>query len=217
MQNEKEILENIRSEIQKQFEGEGTGHDWWHIVRVVNTAKTIATKEKADVFLVELSALLHDVGDHKFHKEEDAQERLVGEILDEVGVVSDIKAQVLEIVGNVSYKGANVETRPTSIEGRVVQDADRLDAIGAIGVARAFAYGGNKERLLYHPEQPPVMHDDFEAYKNDDGHTINHFYEKLLLLKERMQTETGKKMAEERHEYMEVFLNQFYKEWEGSD
>ena len=217
MQSEKDILEKVRSEIQKQFEGEGTGHDWWHIVRVVNTAKSIAEREGANVFLVELSALLHDVGDHKFHKEVDAQERLIRELLDKVDVSIEVRDQVIEIVANVSYKGANVETAPTSLEGRVVQDADRLDAIGAIGIARAFAYGGNKERLLYHPDQPPVMHNNFEAYKNDKGHTINHFYEKLLLLKERMQTSTGKKMAEDRHVYMESFLSQFYSEWEGKE
>ena len=164
---------------------------------------------------MELSALLHDVGDHKFYKEKDAAEKLISEMLDNAGVSEELKNQVLEIVSNVSYKGANVETRPTSLEGKVVQDADRLDAIGAIGIARAFAYGGNKERLLYHPEQPPVMHNDFEAYKNDKGHTINHFYEKLLLLKDRMQTKSGKEMAEERHQYMEGYLKQFYKEWEG--
>ena len=217
MQSEKEIITKVTAEIKAQFEGEGTGHDWWHIVRVVNTSKTIAEKEGADVFIVELAALLHDVGDHKFHKEEDAQERLIGKILNKVGVSTEIKLKVLEIVANVSYKGATVETMPTSLEGEVVQDADRLDAIGAIGIARAFAYGGNKERLLYHPEQPPVLHDSFDAYKNDKGHTINHFYEKLLLLKERMQTSTGKKMAEDRHAYMESFLSQFYKEWEGKE
>ena len=215
MQSEKQIITNVRAEIKAQFEGEGTGHDWWHIVRVVNTAKHIALEEGANSFIVELSALLHDVGDHKFYKEKDAAEKLISEMLDNAGVSEELKNQVLEIVSNVSYKGANVETRPTSLEGKVVQDADRLDAIGAIGIARAFAYGGNKERLLYHPEQPPVMHNDFEAYKNDKGHTINHFYEKLLLLKDRMQTKSGKEMAEERHQYMEGYLKQFYKEWEG--
>jgi len=167
------------------------------------------------VFLVELSALLHDVGDHKFHKEENAQEILIKEILNKVNIDKIVQNKVLKIVASVSYKGANIETSPTSIEGKVVQDADRLDAIGAIGIARAFAYGGNKNRLLYHPNEKPVNHADFEAYKNDEGHTINHFYEKLLLLKNRMQTETGKQMAEERHAYMEMFLKPFYKEWEG--
>ena len=213
MQSEKEIITKVTAEIKAQFEGEGTGHDWWHIVRVVNIAKQIAKEEGANSFIVELSALLHDVGDHKFHKEKDAAEKLISEMLDNAGVSEELKNQVLEIVSNVSYKGANVETRPTSLEGKVVQDADRLDAIGAIGIARAFAYGGNKERLLYHPEQPPVTHNDFEAYKIDKGHTINHFYEKLLLLKDRMQTKSGKEMAEERHQYMEGYLKQFYKEW----
>ena len=215
MQSEKEIITKVRAEIKAQFEGEGTGHDWWHIVRVVATAKQIAKEEGANSFIVELSALLHDVGDHKFYKEKDAAEQRISEMLDNAGVSEELKNKVLEIVSNVSYKGANVETRPTSLEGKVVQDADRLDAIGAIGIARAFAFGGNKERLLYHPEQPPVMHNDFEAYKNDKGHTINHFYEKLLLLKDRMQTRSGKEMAKERHQYMEGYLKQFYKEWEG--
>ena len=211
------IIEEVKVEIKKQFEGEGTGHDWWHMVRVVNNALTIGRAENGNLFLVELSAWLHDIGDHKFHKETDAQERLITQILDDVGLKKEIQKEILAIVASVSYKGAKVETLPSTLEGQVVQDADRLDAIGAIGIARAFAYGGNKERLLYHPGQPPVMHNDFEAYKNDKGHTINHFYEKLLLLKERMQTSTGKKMAEDRHVYMESFLSQFYKEWEGKE
>ena len=216
MNYESKIIEEVKAEIKKQFEGEGTGHDWWHMVRVVNNALAIGRKEKANLFLVELAAWLHDIGDHKFHKEENAQTILITQILDVVGLDKVTQKEVLGIVASVSYKGAKVDTLPSTIEGKVVQDADRLDAIGAIGIARAFAYGGNKERLLYHPEQPPVMHNDFAAYKNDKGHTINHFYEKLLLLKERMQTETGKRIAEERHVYMEGFLKQFYKEWEGS-
>jgi uncharacterized protein len=200
MKNEREIIEEVKIEIKKQFEGEGTGHDWWHMVRVVNNALTIGRAENANLFLIELSAWLHDIGDHKFHKETDAQERLIAQILDDVGLDQEVQK----------------DTLPSTLEGQVVQDADRLDAIGAIGIARAFAFGGNKERLLYHPEQPPIMHNDFNAYKNDKGHTINHFYEKLLLLKERMQTETGKQMAEERHVYMEGFLKQFYREWERS-
>jgi len=217
MVKESKIIEEVKAEIKKQFEGEGTGHDWWHMVRVVNNALAIGRKEKANLFLVELSAWLHDIGDHKFHKETDAQERLITQILDDVGLKKEIQKEILAIVASVSYKGAKVETLPSTLEGQVVQDADRLDAIGAIGIARAFAYGGNKERLLYHPEQPPVMHNDFEAYKNDKGHTINHFYEKLLLLKKRMQTSTGKKMAEDRHVYIESFLSQFYSEWEGKE
>jgi uncharacterized protein len=217
MVKESKIIEEVKAEIKKQFEGEGTGHDWWHMVRVVNNALTIGRKENANLFLVELAAWLHDIGDHKFHKETDAQERLITQILDDIGLKKEIQKEILAIVASVSYKGAKVETLPYTLEGQVVQDADRLDAIGAIGIARAFAYGGNKERLLYHPEQPPVMHNDFEAYKNDKGHTINHFYEKLLLLKERMQTSTGKQMAEDRHVYMESFLSQFYNEWKGKE
>lgn len=217
MVKESKIIEEVKAEIKKQFEGEGTGHDWWHMVRVVNNALTIGRAENGNLFLIELSAWLHDIGDHKFHKETDAQERLITQILDDVGLKKEIQKEILAIVASVSYKGAKVDTLPSSLEGQVVQDADRLDAIGAIGIARAFAYGGNKERLLYHPEQPPVMHNDFEAYKNDEGHTVNHFYEKLLLLKERMQTSTGKKMAEDRHVYMESFLSQFYREWEGKE
>ena len=217
MVKESKIIEEVKAEIKKQFEGEGTGHDWWHMVRVVNNALTIGRAENGNLFLIELSAWLHDIGDHKFHKETDAQERLITQILDDVGLKKEIQKEILAIVASVSYKGAKVDTLPSTLEGQVVQDADRLDAIGAIGIARAFAYGGNKERLLYHPKQPPVMHNDFEAYKNDEGHTVNHFYEKLLLLKERMQTSTGKKMAEDRHVYMESFLSQFYREWEGKE
>ena len=209
------VIKRVSEEVKKLFEGEGTGHDWWHIVRVVNNAKRIAESEKTDVYLVELAALVHDIGDHKFHKEKDAQKKMVKELLQKCEVDEDIISKVLEIIATVSYKGANVETKPLSIEGKVVQDADRLDAIGAIGIARAFAYGGNRNRLLYHPDQKPTMHNDFESYKNDEGHTINHFYEKLLLLKDRMQTKTGKEMAEERHQYMEGFLKQFYDEWNG--
>lgn len=210
---QEELLNVLRNRVKREFEGEGTGHDWWHVVRVVNNAIRIAKEENGDLFLVEIAALVHDVGDHKFHSEEDAQEKLITKLLTEVGLDKLMINQVLEIASTVSYKGANVATNPDSLEGRIVQDADRLDAIGAVGIARAFAYGGNKNRLLYHPDQNPTLHDDFLSYKSDNGHTINHFYEKLLLLKDRMQTESGKRMAEQRHAYMENFLEQFYEEW----
>ncbi len=215
MSNIVRLVRKVEIRVKALFEGEGTGHDWWHIVRVVNNAKYLAEQEKADKSLVELAALLHDVGDHKFHKEENAQEILIRELLEEENASEFIIERVLEIVKTVSYKGAGVDTTPTSLEGQIVQDADRLDAIGAIGIARAFAYGGNKNRLLYHPDQAPVLHNSFEAYKSDNGHTINHFYEKLLLLKDRMQTETGKQVAEERHQFMKTYLDHFYAEWEG--
>lgn len=210
---EEEVIIVLKDKVRKEFEGEGTGHDWWHVVRVVNNALRIAKEEKGDLFLVEIAALVHDIGDHKFHDEEKAQETLITKLLNEVGIEKSVLNQVLEIVSTVSYKGANVSTNPITLEGKIVQDADRLDAIGAVGIARAFAYGGNKNRLLFHPEQKPTLHNDFLSYKKDNGHTINHFYEKLLLLKDRMQTPTGKRMAEERHSYMEGFLTQFYEEW----
>jgi len=215
--NQEDVLQKVRERIRFQFEGEGTGHDWWHIFRVVQNALTIGEKEGADLFLVELSALVHDVGDHKFHNgDESLAEGLISELLSKEGVAQDTIGKVNHIVKHVSYKGAEVETPMDSIEGKVVQDADRLDAIGAIGVARAFAYGGAKSRELYNPNQKPNLHLSFDDYKKDNGHTINHFYEKLLLLKDRMQTATGKQMAAERHQFMEQYLQQFYKEWEGS-
>jgi uncharacterized protein len=208
-----ELIHRVAEKVKAAFEGEGSGHDWWHIHRVVNNAVMLAHKEGADVEIVHLAALLHDVGDHKFHKEEDAPQKLIRALLSEFEVDSDLVERIIEIVLAVSYKGAGVATIPESLEAKCVQDADRLDAIGAIGIARAFAFGGNRNRLLYDPNQPPVFHQDFATYKSDKGHTINHFYEKLLLLKDRMQTKSGREMAQERHQFMEVFINQFFLEW----
>ena len=211
--SQKNLLLHIRKEVKIIFEGEGSGHDWWHIYRVTETAKSIAIKENSDLFIIELSALLHDLGDHKLFKEENAQEVLISNMLNKYSCSPKLIEQILEIVKSVSYEGANVTTSPISLEGKIVQDADRLDAIGAIGIARAFAFGGHHNRLLYNPEEKAELHNDFESYKNSKGHTINHFYEKLLLLKDRMQTNTGKELAKERHLVMESFLSQFYKEW----
>lgn len=209
------VIRKVEAKVKAIFEGEGTGHDWWHMVRVVNNAKAIGEKEKANLFLIELAALVHDIGDHKFHSEENAQEVLVRKMFEEIGIKKEIVDRVLEIIETVTYKGANVITKPSSLEGKVVQDADRLDALGAIGIARAFAYGGNRNRMIYDPEDSPTLHDSFDSYKSDKGHTINHFYEKLLLLKDRMQTKEGKRLAEQRHTFMKNYLNQFYAEWEG--
>jgi uncharacterized protein len=209
-----DLINALSNDVQELFEGEGTGHDWWHIHRVMHNAIYIAEQEGAEVEIVQIAALLHDVGDHKFHDEKDASEKMITKMLKKYKVSNDFIDEIIRIVSEVSFKGAEVATNPTSIEAKCVQDADRLDAIGAIGIARAFAFGGNRNRMIYDPKVAPKMHTDFEAYKSDKGHTINHFYEKLLLLKDRMQTDTGKEMAEERHQFMESFLKQFYHEWE---
>ncbi|MEI6853468.1 MAG: HD domain-containing protein [Bacteroidota bacterium] len=190
--------------------GESTGHDWWHIYRVEKLALYLAEKEKAELFLVRLAALLHDVDDWKFNAIGSAHAENWLKSLD---VDAETIEKVVHIIAQVSYKGAGEDTMPDSIEARVVQDADRLDALGAIGIARAFAYGGSKNREIYDPEVLPVMHADFEAYKTKVSHTINHFYEKLLLLKDRLHTSAARELAEKRHAFMEEFLKNFFEEW----
>lgn len=212
----KEFLQKTEAYVREKLEGEGTGHDWWHIHRVRNTALSLAKEEKADLFIVELGALLHDIADHKFHDgDETVGPKVALEWLKSLAVPEDAIHQVCAIIKEVSFKGAKVETPMSTIEGEVVQDADRLDAIGAIGIARAFAYGGHKNRELYNPDQDPTLHDSFEAYKNDKGATINHFYEKLFLLKDRMNTKTAKRIAEERHQFMKEYVERFMSEWSG--
>ncbi|MFD2515621.1 HD domain-containing protein [Pontibacter locisalis] len=202
--------------VQQLLSGEGSGHDWWHILRVWNNAKSIAAHEQADMFVVELAALLHDIGDHKFHNgDETVGPKMARAWLEKHQVEEKTIQHVCQIIKDLSFKGANTSSAMHSLEGQIVQDADRLDAIGAIGIARTFAYGGHKSRELYNPEINPVLHDSFEAYKASTAPTINHFYEKLLLLKDRMHTKTAKKIAADRHLYMENFLKQFYREWEG--
>jgi uncharacterized protein len=202
--------------VEEKLAGDSSGHDWWHIYRVWNLAKNIAEQEGANLLIVELSALLHDIADWKFHDGDDSKgPKLAEQFLLESQVERGVIAPVIEIVASISYKGAGVATPMRTLEGKVVQDADRLDAIGAMGIARTFAYGGHKSRLIYHPDEKPVMHQSFEDYKKNTGHTINHFYEKLLLLKNRMNTASAKRIAEGRHEFMQIYLNQFYEEWDG--
>ena len=182
--------------------------------RVWNTAKHLADAEGADRTIVEIAALLHDVADWKLNEDESQglntiRELLEGDLPPRPSTASAISFR------RVSFKGAGVDTPTESLEGQVVQDADRLDALGAVGIARTFAYGGNRGRLIHHPDQPPQMHDSFEAYKKNKGPSTNHFYEKLLLLKDRMNTATAKKMAEQRHRFMEQYLDHFFKEWNG--
>ncbi len=200
----------------KTLEGEGSGHDWWHIHRVRENAMTIGREEGADLFIVELAALLHDIADWKFHDgDAEAGPRVAGEWLVKQGVDAAVIEHVCDIIRKLSFKGAGVNTDMPTLEGKVVQDADRLEAMGAMGVARCFAYGGHKSRPIYDPESQAKPHGSFEEYKKTSGSTINHFYEKLLLLKDRMQTPAGRRLAEGRHAFMETFLKQFFAEWEG--
>ncbi|WP_266205700.1 HD domain-containing protein [Pontibacter kalidii] len=202
--------------VRELLSGEGSGHDWWHVLRVWNNAKHIAASEKADVYVVELAALLHDIGDHKFHNGDDTVgPRMAREWLEQQQVEEEVISHVCSIIRDLSFKGAGTSPAMLTLEGKIVQDADRLDAIGAIGIARTFAYGGHRNREMYNPGIKPELHETFEAYKSSTAPTINHFYEKLLLLKDRMHTATAKKIALQRHQYMEGFLEQFFAEWEG--
>lgn len=192
------------------------GHDWFHIERVYKNALLIAESEKCDVEIVQLGALLHDIADSKFHNgDESIGPKTARTFLEAEKVEPTIIDHVIAIIENISFKGGKVERQFSSIELDIVQDADRLDAIGAIGIARTFNYGGFKNRALYNPEIAPNLTMTKDEYKNNEAPTINHFYEKLLLLKDKMNTQTGKQIAQDRHRYMEDFLEQFYAEWEG--
>lgn len=215
--NQDEIIQRTAEYIKQEFSDDSSGHDWWHIYRVWKTSIALCEIEHADPFIVQLAALLHDLDDWKFNDTGDETPLRANAWLDSCGVDPVITQAVCDIIARISYKGAGVENKMDSLEGMIVQDADRLDAIGAIGIARAFAYGGYKGRPLYDPASPPQMHASFEEYKNSKSTTINHFHEKLLLLKDRMNTPAAKKIAERRHDVMVKFLDQFMKEWEGHD
>ena len=206
-----QIIQKTENYVRTVFEEEGSGHDWWHIHRVRILALKIAEQEGGDLFLIEMGALMHDLDDWKLN----SGESRCWKWLQKIGIEQELAQKIVELTEQISFKGAGVADNTSSLEAKIVQDADRIDAIGAIGIARTFAYGGNKGRLLYHPEIKPEMHQTFAAYKSGTSPTINHFYEKLLLLKERVNTKTGKKIAEKRHAFMEKFLEQFFNEWEG--
>lgn len=209
------IAETVKF-VKRTLEGAESGHDWWHIQRVWNNALNILKTEPADQLIVELAALLHDIADSKFHDgNEDIGPQKAGDFLKSHKLNEDTIQQVQQIIRNMSFKASLGKIEFHSKELEIVQDADRLDAIGAIGIARAFTYGGFKNRELYNPEIPPALSMSKEEYKNSTAPTINHFYEKLLLLKDKMNTESGKKIATERHSFMEQYLEQFYKEWDG--
>ena len=192
------------------------GHDWWHVYRVWKSAKHIARHEKVNLFIVELGALLHDIADSKFHGgDEQIGPQKAREFLQSIEVDEDIINHIEKIISNISFKGGNLPQHFKSPELDVIQDADRLDALGAIGIARTFNYGGHKGRTIYNPDIKPNLQLTKEEYKNSEAPTLNHFYEKLLLLKDRMNTQTAKEMAEKRHDFMLLYLQQFYKEWDG--
>lgn len=210
------IKEKTISFVKDTLQGAEAGHDWFHIERVYKTALSINTKEGGDLLLVTLAALLHDIADSKFNNgDEEIGPQLAGNFLRTMGLSEAVILEVQQIIRNLSYKASLGKIEFSSKELNIVQDADRLDAIGAIGIARAFTYGGYKNRVLYDPEIKPDLNMSKEAYKNSEAPTINHFYEKLLRLKELMKTRTGKELAEQRHQFMLHYLNQFYSEWEG--
>ena len=214
--NKEQIIQNTIEFVKDTLKGAEGGHDFFHIERVYKNALLIAKDENVDVFVVSLGALLHDIADSKFYNgDETIGPQKARVFLESNMVPEEIITHIEKIITNISFKGGNFEQKFTSPELDVIQDADRLDAIGAIGIARCFNYGGFKNRELYNPEIPPNLKMTKEEYKKSTAPTINHFYEKLLLLKDKMNTQAGKAIAEQRHAYMEDFLQQFYNEWNG--
>ena len=210
-----EIIQVTESFIASKFMLDISGHDWFHVDRVRKMALRIGHQEGCDLFVTEMAALLHDLDDWKLTGSDSHYPTRAKEWMESLEVDAAQISQVLRIIEDVSYKGAGTETPVRSVEAAVVQDADRLDAMGAIGIARTFAYGGSKNRMIYDPSIQPVMHHDFQEYQKSTAPTINHFYEKLLLLKARMNTETARIIAEERHQFMKDYLTQFFDEWEA--
>ena len=214
---EQQLIDETILFVKKQLKNAEGGHDWFHIERVYKSAIAIAKTEVVDPLVVALGALLHDIADSKFHGgDETIGPKIAAEFLQNQKVTPEITAHVIKIIENISFKGGHKTSDFTSPELDVVQDADRLDALGAIGIARTFNYGGFKNRALYDPEIAPNLEMTKEEYKHSTAPTINHFYEKLLLLKNKMNTEAGKEMAVKRHNFMELYLKQFYSEWEGN-
>ena len=200
--------------VKEKLEGAEAGHDWFHIERVWKLSKKIAEQEGGNLEVIELSALLHDIADPKFHNgDETLALKISKDFLEEIQVDAELIEQVLFVIKNISFKNRAEAPENPPLELQIVQDADRLDAIGAIGIARTFNFGGFKNNLMYHPEIKPNLGMNKEEYKKSNGTTINHFYEKLLLLKDLMNTETAKRIASERHDFMLQFLDEFYKEW----
>jgi len=213
------ILAKTRERVHQTLEPGRPGHDWWHIEMVWRNSLRIGKEEGADLFVVQLAALLHDIADYKFNNGDEKEgPRVAREWLTGLGLEETTIEQVCQIIEEVTFRGAGTQVSPlSSLESMVVQDADRLDAIGAIGIARAFAYGGYKERPMHDPLIAPQPHASFEEYKTNNSATINHFYEKLLLLRDRMNTDTARRIAGGRHAFMEEYLQRFLREWDGED
>lgn len=210
---QQKVIVKTEEFVRARLSGDATGHDWWHVDRVRRTALTLCHSEGGDPFLVELIALLHDIDDWKFRENDGVPGTETRQWLEALGIDSETADFVLDTIERISFKGANVADEMPVLEGCLVLDADRLDAIGAIGIARCFAYGGHKGQVIHDPEILPQQHDSFEDYKTKSGSSLNHFYEKLLLLKDRMQTETARNIAAERHAFLEEFLKRFKAEW----
>ncbi len=203
------ILKETKTFVKDKLYKEGSGHDWFHIKRVYNLATYLCEKEGGDEFIIKMTALLHDIDDWKFSNNSKTTEGFLKSLhVDEESI-----HKIMNIITTMSYKGGIVDSSQNSIEGKIVQDADRLDAMGAIGIARAFTYGGSKNRLMYDPDIKPMDFQNLDEVKNLNNHTINHFYEKLLKLKDLINTDTAKQIAEERHRFMEIYLDEFYYEW----
>lgn len=209
-----ELINKTIELVKQKLEGTESGHDWFHIERVWKLSLKIQEKEGGDKLIIELAALLHDIADPKFHNgDETIATKIVTEFLTEQKVDQEIIEKVIFIIENMSFKNRNDAPKDFPLELKIVQDADRLDAIGAIGIARTFNFGGYKNNLMYHPDIQPKLAQSKEEYKKSNGTTINHFYEKLLLLKDLLNTKTAKEIAEHRHQFMLQFLDEFYKEW----
>lgn len=209
-----ELINKTIELVKEKLEGTESGHDWFHIERVWKLSLKIQEKEGGDKFVIELAALLHDIADPKFHNgDETIATKIVTEFLTEQKVDQETITKVVFIIENMSFKNRNDAPKDLPLELKIVQDADRLDAIGAIGIARTFNFGGYKNNLMYHPDIQPKLAQSKDEYKKSNGTTINHFYEKLLLLKDLLNTKTAKEIAEHRHQFMLQFLDEFYKEW----
>ena len=212
---EEKILQEVATYVERKLSGEGSGHDWWHIVRVRKLAEKLALAEGGDSFICQLAALVHDLVDDKLVADEGLALAEVRDLLTRVGVAANQTDQVLTIIQSISYKGGNQNHLVLSLEGQIVQDADRLDAMGAIGVARTMAYSGHHQRIIHDPEVAVRQNMTLDQYRSHQGTAITHFYEKLLLLKDLMNTKTAKELAKGRHAFLEAYLEQFYAEWEG--